>query len=63
MNENHKITKQSYEELENVFNKPLEQPKEEKPEEILTLKFTVRGTKTKLKALKEFLINGGYDYE
>lgn len=34
-----------------------------KPEEILTLKFTVKGTKTKLKELKEFLINGGYDYE
>lgn len=63
MNENHEITKQSYEELENIFNKPLEQPKEEKQEETLTLKFTVRGTKTKLKALKEFLINGGYDYE
>lgn len=63
MNENHEITNQSYEELENIFNRPLEQPKEEKQEEILTLKFTVRGTKTKLKALKEFLINGGYDYE
>lgn len=36
---------------------------EEKQEEILTLKFTVRGTRTKLKELKEFLINGGYDYE
>lgn len=32
-------------------------------EEILTLKFTVRGTKTKLKELKQFLENGGYDYE
>lgn len=63
MNENHEITKESYEQLENVFNKPLEQPKEEKQEEILTLKFTVRATKIKLKELKEFLINGGYDYE
>lgn len=63
MNENHEITKQSYEELENIFNKPLEQPKEEKQEEILTLKFTVKGTKTKLKALKEFLESGGYEYE
>lgn len=34
-----------------------------KPEEILTLNFTVKATLTKLKALKEFLINGGYDYE
>ena len=32
-------------------------------EEILTLKFTVRGTRTKLRELKQFLENGGYDYE
>ena len=32
-------------------------------EKILTLKFTVRGTITQLKAIKEFLNNGGYDYE
>lgn len=36
---------------------------EEKIEEILTLKFTVRGTKTKLRELKQFLESGGYDYE
>lgn len=43
---------------------PLETPKiEEKQEEILTLKFTVKATRTKLKNLKEFLENGGYDYE
>lgn len=41
----------------------LQAPVEEKQEDTLTLKFTVRGTKTKLKALKEFLENGGYDYE
>lgn len=63
MNENHEITKESYEQLEGLFNKPLEQPKEEKQEEILTLKFTVKGTRTKLKALKQFLEDGGYDYE
>lgn len=63
MNTNHEITQKSYKELENVFNKPLEQPKEEKQEDILTLKFTVKGTRAKLKALKEFLENGGYDYE
>ena len=62
MNENHEITQKSYEQLENVFNKPLEQPKEEN-EEILTLKFTVRGTRTRLKELKQFLESGGYDYE
>lgn len=42
----------------------LEKPKvEEKQEEILTLTFKVKGTRTKLKALKEFLNDGGYDYE
>lgn len=41
----------------------LQKPVEEKQEEILTLKFTVRGTRTKLKELKQFLESGGYDYE
>lgn len=63
MNENHEISKRTYEDLENVMNKPLEQPKEEKQEDILTLKFTVKGTRTKLKSLKEFLEREGYDYE
>ena len=36
---------------------------EEKIEGILTLKFTVRGTRTKLRELKQFLESGGYDYE
>lgn len=36
---------------------------EEKQEGILTLRFTVKGTRTKLRALKEFLVNGGYEYE
>ena len=63
MNKNHEITQKSYEQLENIFNKPLEQPKEEIKEDILTLTFKVKGTRTKLKALKEFLENGGYDYE
>ena len=36
---------------------------EEKTEEILTLKFKVKGTRTKLKELKQFLESGGYDYE
>lgn len=62
-NKEHEIAKESYEQLEEVFNKPLEQPEEVKQEEILTLKFTVRGTKEKLKELKNFLIQGGYDYE
>lgn len=32
-------------------------------EKTYTLKFTVRGTMPQLKAVKEFLNNGGYDYE
>nr|DAV45612.1 MAG TPA: Protein of unknown function (DUF1351) [Caudoviricetes sp.] len=40
---------------------PIEPPVEE--EKTYTLKFTVRGTMPQLKALKEFLNNGGYDYE
>lgn len=62
-NENHEITKESHEQLEQVFNKPLERPEEQKQEPILTLKFTVKATRTKLKELKKFLEDGGYDYE
>lgn len=36
---------------------------EKKQEEILTLRFTVKGSRTKLRELKQFLENGGYDYE
>lgn len=63
MNKNHEIAKKSYEEIENIMNKPLEQPKEETKEYILTLEFKVRATRPKLKELKQFLENGGYDYE
>lgn len=52
------------EENHTIVDSALQAPvMEEKQEEILTLKFTVRGTRNKLKALKEFLENGGYDYE
>lgn len=40
---------------------PIAPPVEE--EKTYTLKFTVRGTMPQLKAIKEFLNNGGYDYE
>lgn len=43
--------------------KRLETPVEIKQEDILTLKFTVKGTRTKLRELKQFLEDGGYDYE
>lgn len=44
-------------------NFSIEAPKVEEQEEVLTLKFTVKGTRSKLKELKDFLIQGGYDYE
>lgn len=64
MNENHEISQKSYEELEDIFNKPLEQPKEEKQEEFFTMSFKVKNeTKARLKLIKQFLEDGGYDYE
>lgn len=41
----------------------IESPKVIEQEEILTLKFKVRGTRSKLRELKRFLEDGGYDYE
>jgi len=46
-------------ERDNILKAPIE----EKQEEILTVSFKVKGTRTKLRLLKEFLQNGGYDYE
>ena len=44
---------------------PVEQPipTEAPAEKIYQVSFRVRGSIDKLKALKEFLVNGGYDYE
>ena len=56
-----KIAEQTPVPTSDPANAPLEAPKEE--ETILSVKFTVRGTRTQLRALKEFLNNGGYDYE
>ena len=49
------------EELAPPTVEPLALPVEE--EEVFAVRFTVKGTKKEIKALKEFLINGGYDYE
>lgn len=46
-----------------IVDNALQAPTAEEKEEILTLKFVVKGTRSQLKALKEFLINGGYKYE
>lgn len=46
--------------LENFI---IKEPAVEKQEEFFVLKFTVKATKTKLKELKKFLEDGGYDYE
>lgn len=48
---------------EALNNFVIEAPKVEEQEEVLTLKVTVKGTRSKLKELKDFLIQGGYDYE
>lgn len=57
-------TKQALDNLKTPDQEILQAPViEKKAEEILTLRFTVKGTRTKLKALKEFLVNGGYEYE
>ena len=50
-------------EIPSTAQEILAKPTVEEQEEILTLNFTVRGTKEKLKELKNFLIQGGYDYE
>lgn len=44
------------------ISEPLAPPIVEESEPVLTTKFTVRGTRAQLKALKEFLDNGGYEY-
>lgn len=62
MEEEKKLVQEAIKPFEEVA--PLETPKiKEKQEDILTLKFTVKGTRIKLKELKQFLENGGYDYE
>lgn len=67
--EQEQITPKDKELINDFINKAksrdeaLQAPIEEKQEEILTVRFTVKGTRTKLKDLKEFLKNGGYDYE
>ena len=64
-----KINKQMSEEADKALGlkkqeEILEKPTvEEKQVEILTLRFTVKATRTKLQELKNFLKQGGYDYE
>lgn len=47
--------------VETLTPPTVEEPIEKDP--ILTLKFTVKGTRSQLKALKEFLTNNNYDFE
>lgn len=61
MNENHEITKQSYEELEKAFNKEMEETQIK--QKVYTITFKVTGTAPKLKQLKDYLIREGYQYE
>lgn len=58
------ILQENMKQLENKQEEVLQKPTvEQMAEDILTLKFTVKGTRTKLKELKEFLESRGYDYE
>lgn len=64
-----KITQEDKNTINNFIDRAVEKdtilqaPVEEKQEDILILKFTVRGSRTKLRELKEFLEKGKYDYE
>lgn len=67
-----KVQQQKEEQVEQKLNDKemlnridnLSAPKVEKTsEEVFEMTFKVRGTKEQLKAVKEFLVNGGYDYE
>ena len=53
-NEKQEITKESYEQLENAFNKK---------EKTYTITFTVTDTSVRLKQLKDYLIKEGFQYE
>ena len=55
MNENHEITKESYEQLEEVFTL--------KQEKIYTIPFKATGTSVQLKMLKDFMEREGIKYE
>ena len=61
MNENHEITKQSHEELENVFNK--ETKEVQTNQKVYTITFSITDTSVRLKQLKDYLIREGYQYE
>lgn len=59
-----KLTDEIMLEKINSLSAPVEEKIEvEKQEEILEISFKVRGTREKLKLVKEFLDNGGFDYE
>lgn len=53
------------EKVEDVLQAPIveEISTTNETEEIFTVTFSVKGTRAKLKELKQFLINGGYEYE
>lgn len=51
------------EQVAEALTPPTVVPPTEREEQIVTLSFKVKGTRTQLRALKEFLNNGGYDYE
>jgi len=50
-------------ESKKIVNEPVTVPRIDDTEKIFETSFKVKGTKTQLKALKEFLEKGGYEYE
>ena len=61
MNQNHEITKRSYESLEKAFNREMQDTQINQKKHTIT--FTVTETAVRLKQLKDYLIREGYQYE
>ena len=61
MNENHELTKESYESLEKAFNREMQDTQIN--QKTYTITFKVTGTAPRLKQLKDYLIREGYQYE
>lgn len=57
------VEQKTVEQVAEVLTPPTVVSSAESEEQIFTLSFKVKGTKTQLRTLKEFLNNGGYDYE
>lgn len=57
------VEKENVERIKKILNAPTKEVIEADREEIYEITFKVRASKTKLKELKNYLENEGYDYE